>query len=171
MIRRFRTGQGPFFLQQEKRMTITERNISMDIEALIPHRDQMKLIDFILEINDEGATTTAKVSDRWPLYKADSVDPIVMIELVAQTAAVYISGRKQGRHIVADKRGWMVGIKKADFFCDRIPLDTVLKTDVKSLQEIDQYSVLVGEVYAGVDLLCRLQIQVLRESDIEFIEK
>jgi hypothetical protein len=36
---------------------------------------------------------------------------------------------------------------------------------------MDYYSVLEGEVYAGADLLCRAQIQVLRESDNESIQK
>jgi predicted hotdog family 3-hydroxylacyl-ACP dehydratase len=151
-------------------MTIADGNIPMDVEALIPHRDRMKLIDGILDISDEGATTTARVSDRWPLYEAGSVDSIVLIELVAQTAAVHISGRREGGRNTADRRGWMVGIKKADFFRDRIPVDTVLKTAVKNLNKMDLYSVLAGEVYAGADLLCRAQIQVLRESDNESIQ-
>ena len=139
----------------------------MDIEALIPHRDRMKLIDDILEISDEGAITTARVSDRWPLYRDSFVDPIVLIEIVAQTAAVHISGRRHGGRNAADRRGWMVGIKNADFFRDRIPIETVLTTTVKRLNSIDHYSVLEGEVYAGTDLLARVRIQVLRESHDE----
>jgi predicted hotdog family 3-hydroxylacyl-ACP dehydratase len=152
-------------------MTIADRNIPADIEALIPHRDRMKLIDGILDISDERATTIARVSDRWPLYEAGSVDPVVLIELVAQTAAVHISGRRQSGRNAADRRGWMVGIKKADFFVGSIPVNTILKTIVKSLNAMDYYSVLEGEVYAGADLLCRAQIQVLRESDNESIQK
>ncbi|PKN60212.1 MAG: hypothetical protein CVU53_04205, partial [Deltaproteobacteria bacterium HGW-Deltaproteobacteria-11] len=61
----------------------------------------------------------------------------------------------------------MVGIKNADFFWDRIPVDTLLTTTVKNMYHIDNYNVLEGEVKAGPDLLCRVQIQVLRESDEE----
>ncbi|MBN1663091.1 MAG: hypothetical protein JW943_05770 [Deltaproteobacteria bacterium] len=150
-------------------MAISDGHIPMDIEALIPHRDRMKLIDGVLYVGDEGAATTARVSDRWPLYEDGSVDPIVLIELVAQTAAVHISAKRQDGGHAADKRGWMVGIKKADFFRDRIPVDSGLKTSVKRLYEIDHYCVLEGEVFSGADLLCRVQIQVLRESDEESI--
>jgi predicted hotdog family 3-hydroxylacyl-ACP dehydratase len=139
----------------------------MDIEALIPHRGRMKLIDDVLDINDEAAITTARVSERWPLYHDSFVDPVVLIEVVAQTAAVHISGRRKDGKDAADGRGWIVGIKHADFYWDRIPVDTVLTTTVKSHYHIDNYNVMDGEVKTGAELLCRVQIQVLRESDEE----
>jgi len=136
----------------------------MDIETLIPHRDRMKLIDEVLDVNADSAVTSALVTDRWPLCQESFVDPIVMIEIVAQTAAVHISW-KRGQ----DKgmgRGWLVGIKSADFFLDRIPLHTVLITTVKNLSGAHNYNVLEGTVTAGTDLLGRIQIQVFRlESD------
>ncbi|MFH1078732.1 MAG: hypothetical protein V1766_00480 [Pseudomonadota bacterium] len=138
----------------------------MDIEALIPHRDRMKLIDCVLELHDEASVTSARVSDRWPLHRDAFVDPLVLIEVVAQTAAVHISGRRKSDKAV-DRRGWMVGIKNADFFWDRIPVDTLLTTTVKNMYQMENYNVLEGEVNAGPDLLCRVQIQVLRESDEE----
>lgn len=140
-------------------------NGNMDIEALIPHRDRMKLIDCIVEISERGAITTARVSDRWPLHADGGVDPLVLIELVAQTAAVHISGTRPKGSGEVDRRGWMVGIKSAEFFAGRIPLGTVLKTVVNSLYKIEQYSVLEGEVYAGADLMGRIEVQVLRESE------
>jgi len=136
----------------------------MDIEALIPHRDRMKLIDCVLDLNYEESVTSARVSDRWPLHRDAFVDPLVLIEVVAQTAAVHISGRRKGGKTV-DRRGWMVGIKNADFFCDRIPVDTLLTTTVKNMYHMENYSVIEGEVKAGTDLLCRVQIQVFQESD------
>jgi predicted hotdog family 3-hydroxylacyl-ACP dehydratase len=63
-------------------------------------------------------------------------------------------------------RGFLVGIKSADFFLDRIPLHTVLITTVKNLSGAHNYNVLEGTVTAGTDLLGRIQIQVYRfESD------
>jgi predicted hotdog family 3-hydroxylacyl-ACP dehydratase len=126
----------------------------------------MKLINCVLDLNDVESVTSARVSDRWPLHRDTFVDPLVLIEVVAQTAAVHISGRmKSGK--TADRRGWMVGIKNADFFCDRIPVDTLLTTTVKKMYHMENYNVLEGEVKAGPDLLCRVQIQVLLESDEE----
>ena len=136
----------------------------IDIEALIPHRDRMKLINDVLDVNDDTAVTSSLVSDRWPLCQGSFVDPIVLIEVVAQTAAAYLRWKKGG-----DKDGgggWLVGIKNADFFLDRIPLHTVLITTVKNLSSAENYNVLEGTVMTGTDLLARIQIQVfMSDSD------
>jgi len=134
----------------------------MDIEKLIPHRDRMKLIDEVLDINADKVTTSARVSDKWPLYQEGFVDPIVLIEIVAQTAAAHIRWKKG-----VDKGGgggWLVGIKSADFFLDRIPLSTELITSVIPLSSAENYNVLEGTVMAGKDILGRVRIQVFRSE-------
>ena len=137
----------------------------VDIEALIPHRDRMKLINDVLDINADTAVTSSLVSDQWPLCHGSFVDPIVLIEIVAQTAGVHISW-KRGIDKGVGGVGWLVGIKNADFFWDRIPLQTALITTVKNLYSAENYNVLEGTVMTGRDLLGRIQIQVFRsESD------
>lgn len=133
----------------------------MDIEKLIPHRGRMKLIDDILEISGDTAVTSSQVSDRWPLCKGSFVHPIVLIEIVAQAAGVYVSWKK-GVDKGGGGLGWLVGIKNADFFLDRIPLHTALITTVKNLYSAGNYNVLEGTVTAGADLLCRIQLQVFQ---------
>ena len=147
------------FLTSEKP---SPRDDRMDIEKLIPHRDRMKLINEVLDINADKVITSALVSDKWPLYQEGFVDPIVLIEIVAQTAAAHIRWKKG-----VDKGGgggWLVGIKSADFFLDRIPLHTMLITSVKPLSSAENYNVLEGTVMAGEDILGRIQIQVFRSE-------
>jgi predicted hotdog family 3-hydroxylacyl-ACP dehydratase len=137
----------------------------MDIEALIPHRGRMKLIDDVLDVNDDSAVTSAIVTERWPLCHGSFVDPIVLIEIVAQTASVHISWKK-GADKGVGGGGWIVGIKSADFFLDRIPLHTELITTVRNLYSAENYNVLEGTVTAGKNIIGRIQIQVFRsESD------
>ncbi|MBI4618940.1 MAG: hypothetical protein HY739_02050 [Desulfobacterales bacterium] len=139
--------------------------LPLDIEKLIPHRDRMKLINEVLDIGADTAVTSSLVSNRWPLCQGSSVDPLVLIEIVAQTAAVHISW-KRGADRGAGGGGWLVGIKNADFFLDRIPLHKVLITTVKNLYSTGNYNVLEGIVMTETELLCRVQIQVFRsESD------
>ncbi len=135
----------------------------MDIESLIPHRDRMKLINDVVEVNADRAVTSALVSERWPLCRGSFVDPLVLIEIVAQTAGVHISWKK-GSDKGAGGVGWIVGIKEADFFLDRIPLQTVLITTVRNLYSAENYNVLEGTVMTGTELLCRVQIQVFRSE-------
>ncbi|MFA4878402.1 MAG: hypothetical protein WC586_13445 [Methanoregula sp.] len=139
--------------------------LPLDIEKLIPHRDRMKLINDVLDINADAAVTSSIVSDQWPLCHGSFVDPIVLIEIVAQTAGVHI-GWKRGIDKSVGGLGWLVGVKSADFFLDRIPLQTVLITTVKNLYSAENYNVLEGIVMTGRELLGRIQIQVFRsESD------
>jgi len=151
------------------RMESISVTLPINVEDLIPHRDRMKLIDEGVEITSDEAVTRTTVTGRWPLLNLTNengtygacVDPVVFIEIVAQTAAVQVSARTKQN--AADRRGWMVGIKKADFFSDLVPVDTVLTTRVRCLQSIDNYDVLEGEVSSGGILLCRIEIQVFRE--------
>lgn len=140
--------------------------LPINVEDLIPHRDRMKLIEEVVEITAEEAVTSTTVRSGWPLVEERGpegacVDPVVFIELVAQTAAVQVSTRT--KQSPADRRGWMVGVKKADFFTDMVPVDTVLTTRVRCLQSIDNYDVLQGEVSSEKGLLGRIEIQVFRE--------
>ncbi len=121
----------------------------------------MKLIGAVVDVNAEGAVTSATVSDRWPLCRGASVDPLVLIELVAQTAGIHVSW-KRGEDKGVNAVGWIVGIKEADFLVDEVPLGAVLTTAVKALYSAENYNVLEGTVSSGRSLLGRVQIQVYR---------
>jgi predicted hotdog family 3-hydroxylacyl-ACP dehydratase len=135
----------------------------INIEDLIPHRDRMKLIHDVIDVNDSGAVTSSYVTGLWPLREGDFVQPIVLIEIVAQTAGIHI-GWKKGLDEEAGGHGYIVGIKNADFFLDRIPLHTTLITTVKMLYGDGNYNVLEGHVTAGTDLIGRIQLQVFRSE-------
>ena len=40
--------------------------VAVDIEALLPHRNGVKLIDSIIEVNKEGAVSESTVTEKWP---------------------------------------------------------------------------------------------------------
>jgi|LSQX01.1.fsa_nt_gb predicted hotdog family 3-hydroxylacyl-ACP dehydratase len=130
------------------------------IESLIPHRDRMKLIDEIVDITDHSAITRTTVSSRLPLYRDGHVDSLIIIEIVAQTAAVHVSWRKDTTGKAGG--GLLAGVKNADFFMERVPLQTILTTTVKPLYSADGYTVLEGTVQAEKDLVGRVEIQVIR---------
>ncbi len=91
------------------------------IEDLLPQRDRMLLIDEIIAVDDERAVTAATVTDQWPFYDANGVNPIVLIELVAQTAGVsngWFRIKQRGKD--SEKKGWLVGIKQSRFFVEAI---------------------------------------------------
>ncbi|MFZ5571974.1 MAG: hypothetical protein ACOZF0_16365 [Thermodesulfobacteriota bacterium] len=102
-------------------MTMDWRHIGID--DLLPHRGRMRLIQDILELDDIRSRTRSVVSADWPLVEGISVDSLILIEIMAQTAGIangWARVRKNG--LDSKKTGWLVGIKQARFFMQRIPL-------------------------------------------------
>jgi predicted hotdog family 3-hydroxylacyl-ACP dehydratase len=91
-----------------------------DVERLIPHRNRMRLVDEILDVDDKGAVTASTVTQDWPLVRKGKVSCLVLVELVAQTAGVCVGWRehqKTGGDL--EGTGWMVGVKEAVFSLQR----------------------------------------------------
>jgi predicted hotdog family 3-hydroxylacyl-ACP dehydratase len=138
----------------------------MDIEALIPHRNRMRLIGEALAVDDDRAVASSTVTEDWPLCHDGAVDALVTIELVAQTAAL-LEGWKRQQSKRGGTKGWLVGIKTADFRLPRIPLPATLITEVRRDYALEGYAVFEGTVSQGTEVVAVVSIQVFRpEEDI-----
>lgn len=138
--------------------------MDIDIEAMIPHRDRMRLIDEVVEVDDEKAVTAATVKEDWPLYRDGFVDILVTIELVAQTAAL-LEGWKRLQSGLGGASGWLVGIKTADFRCPRLLVPAILITEVRQSYALEGYAVFSGTVRMGEEIVATLSIQTFRPED------
>ena len=136
----------------------------INIEDLIPHREPIRIISEVIEIKDESAITAATVNSSWPLFDRDGVNSLVLIEAIAQTAAL-VEGYKNKKKGKAGVKGWLVGIKSAEFKQEMIPVNTRLIIDVKSLYSFDNYGVIEGIVKSGDDVLVAAVLQALRMDD------
>jgi predicted hotdog family 3-hydroxylacyl-ACP dehydratase len=136
----------------------------INIEDFIPHREPIRIISEVIEIKEESAITGAVVNSKWPLYDGDAVNSLVLIEAIAQTAAL-IEGHKKKKQGKTGAKGWLVGIKSAEFKQATIPVDTRLIIAVKSLYSFDNYGVIEGTVKSGEDVLAIAVLQALRMDD------
>jgi predicted hotdog family 3-hydroxylacyl-ACP dehydratase len=136
----------------------------VNIEDLIPHREPIRIISEVIEISDDSAITGAVVKSSWPLFDGDAVNSLVLIEAIAQTAAL-VEGYKRTKEGKGGVKGWLVGIKSADFKQSNIPLNTRIVVSVKSLYSFDNYGVIEGKVKCGNDLLAVAVLQALRMDD------
>jgi predicted hotdog family 3-hydroxylacyl-ACP dehydratase len=132
------------------------------IDSLIPHRDRMRLVEEIVGLTAEGAVTRSTVTSQWPLMYDMKVDPLVIIELVAQTSAIHVSWKKGAVHGQKGGGGLLVGVKEAEFFLDSISVGTVLTTSIRDMYSLDNYTVLEGIVCAESGNVGRVEIQVIR---------
>ena len=138
--------------------------VNINIEDLIPHRGRMKFVDEIIEVDENSAVTESTVTDQWPLVQNNLVNPLVLIELVAQTSAVSIGWKNlknDGNNIGG--KGWLVGIKTANFFIDRIPLNIQIRTRAKINFSLDNYTEICGTSKIGSDIIGEIVLQVLRD--------
>ena len=93
----------------------------LTLEDLLPHRGAMLLVKKILEVDASHALTLCTVERSWPMAENDGVSPLILIELAAQTAGVCNGwDRIRAQGIDSEKTGWLVGVKKAEFYIDSL---------------------------------------------------
>ena len=141
--------------------------INIDIDSLIPHRQKIKIINEVLDVKENSAVSTAVVDSHWPLYDGEAANSLVLIEAIAQTAAV-IEGYKRKQRGESGVKGWLVGIKNAEFYQEKIPLNTKLVIMLESKYSFDNYGVVEGIVKAGDKTLAvaTLQAMILNKDSL-----
>ena len=138
--------------------------LNIDIESLIPHREKIKIISGILEIKETTAISTAIVNPNWPSYDGAAVNSLVLIEAIAQTAAI-VEGYKRKQQGKDGVKGWLVGIKSAEFNIAKIPVNTNLIIMIESKYSFDNYGVVEGTVKTGEKVLATAVLQALRLNE------
>ncbi|MGP8154977.1 MAG: hypothetical protein ACLQBQ_12720 [Smithella sp.] len=135
--------------------------LNIDIDSLIPHREKIKIINGIIEIKENSAISTAIVNPDWPLYEGGWVNSLILIEAIAQTAAI-VDGYKRKQRGESGVKGWLVGIKSAEFNIEKIPVNTNLIIMITSKYSFDNYGVVEGTVKTGEKVLATAILQALR---------
>lgn len=135
------------------------RTNTLTIESLIPHRGRMLLVDKILSVTDEQASVLSVAHNRWPLYSNGRINPLILVELVAQAAGIHNSLKRIDPHGQGEPtRGWLVGVKSARFHVAAItPGETITTTTTNAfvfdnLREIKGTATIGGQPAADVVL-------------------
>ena len=135
----------------------------ISIEDLIPHRGRMRLIHEILEVDEHRAVTRAVVTEEWPFFDGKSVNPIVLVELVAQTAGVANGWERiKTQGMDSEKKGWLVGIKKTSFFIDAILVHTEIITSCENRFKYDNFREVLGWNRIGPNIVAEIALQVFQ---------
>jgi predicted hotdog family 3-hydroxylacyl-ACP dehydratase len=123
----------------------------------------MVLIEEIVEIGQLHAVTAAVAEQGWPLAAAHGVDPLILPELAAQTAGIFNSYQFKKTHGPdADNRGWLVGIKQADFSIPLIPLQSRIISRAENTFEYDQLREITSSHYIDDRLIGRVTLQLMQ---------
>mgnify|MGYP001769066499 CR=1 FL=1 len=136
----------------------------IDIEALIPHRAPIRVITDVIELSENSGVAAAVVNERWPLFDGHAVGALALIEAVAQTSAI-VEGHKRKMQGKGGVKGWLVGIKSAEFSTDTIAVNTPITVRVDSVSSFDSYGVVEGVVTSGDVILLKAVLQAIRLND------
>jgi predicted hotdog family 3-hydroxylacyl-ACP dehydratase len=135
----------------------------MRVEELLPHRGRMKLVDEIIEVDEEQALTRSTVTNLWPFFDGKGVNALVLIELVAQTAGISNSWggiKKHGDKF--ERKGWLVGIKRSRFLIDAVPLNTCIITQCENQFKLENYREILGTARINSEVVAEVTLQLLQ---------
>lgn len=139
------------------------KGAALAVEDFLPHSGRMRLVDEIVEVNEEEAVTRSKVKEQWPLFDGRGVSPLVLIELVAQTAGIcncWNGIREQGDRFV--KKGWLVGIKHSRFYVDSIPLDALILTSTRNQFQLETFREIAGTAFIESKVVGEMTLQLVQ---------
>ena len=133
------------------------------ITDLLPHRGRMLLIGEIVQVDKDAAVSRSVVSDRWPLCESPGVSALLIVELVAQTSGLCngldrLLTEGQG----TETRGWLVGIKRARFNVERLPLGAVVETHARNSFKFEGFREVEGVAMIDGQVMGEVTLQVVR---------
>jgi predicted hotdog family 3-hydroxylacyl-ACP dehydratase len=117
----------------------------IDVETLIPHRLPMRLVEEVVTVDELTIETACVVRDTWPTAEQGSVRTLVLVELIAQSAAV-LQGWKERHDKQTAVGGLLVGIQHATPARPIVPVGTRLLCTVRISHGVTNYLAFEGEV-------------------------
>lgn len=137
--------------------------LATTLEDLLPHRGDMLLISEVLEVDQEHALTISCVEKFWPMADTNGVPSLILLELAAQTAGVCNAWHRiQKKGLDSDKMGWLVGIKKADFFIDYLPIGGKILSLAKNLHSFDNLREVTCQQHMDDTLIGSMTLQLFQ---------
>jgi predicted hotdog family 3-hydroxylacyl-ACP dehydratase len=131
------------------------------LEDLLPHRESMLLIGEILNVDSMRAVTLSTVAGTWPMADQNGVPPLILVELAAQTAGVCNGWvRLQQRGADSEKMGFLVAVKRADFYVDHLPFGLQVTTRAENTLAFDNFREVTSLLYNGDNLLAEVVLQL-----------
>lgn len=133
------------------------------LEDLLPHRGDMLLVTEVLEIDRRHALTVCRADRGWPMADARGVPSLLLVELAAQTAGVCNGwDRIQSKGMDSDPSGWLVGIKKAEFFIEYLPFGADIISRAENINIFENLREVSCEQHLDGALIGRIVLQLFQ---------
>ena len=139
----------------------TEVRLPLPVESLIPHRKPMCMVDRLIDI---GGTAEAHIApDNALVDERGLLDPIALIEMVAQTYAAVkgFNDRLAGEPV---KKGFLVGLRKIQFL-KPVFVGDLLRINVDTVGAIAGFAVVKGHVTRNQEVIAEGEIKLWIQSE------
>lgn len=135
----------------------------LTLDDLLPHRGHMMLLEKVLEVDSRHAVALCRVKKSWPMADEMGVHPLILIELAAQTAGV-CNGlqRIQTKGLDSDQMGWLVGVKKTEFFINTLPFDSEITVSAENTYNFENLREVSCELHMDNTLICTSLLQLFQ---------
>jgi predicted hotdog family 3-hydroxylacyl-ACP dehydratase len=121
----------------------------------------MLLIDEIVEADETYAVTTSIIKPSYPLTNSSGAKSLLMVELAAQTAGVcHGLDRIKEKGVDSSKMGWLVGIKRAKFHVESIPMRTTVVTRSENVHTYDKLREVSAVIHMDETVIGEITLQL-----------
>jgi len=129
-----------------------------DVDELdrLPQQGRIRLVDAVLERGEASIRVGATVTERWPTAEGGTVHAVVLVELVAQGAAL-LGMRLTGAQ--RDRLALLVGLPEVTLEVRRVRVGARLVAEVKVARGSGDYLVCEGVVHEGTARLAEVTVQ------------
>ena len=142
----------------------TQQTLPLPAEALIPHRQQMCMVDQLIAVHDRGGTVEAIIASDNVLLDDDAqLDPLGAAEMMAQAFAA-VKGYADRLSDEPVKQGYLVGIRKIQFLGNVYAGDR-LRISVETVGAISGFAVVAGQVTRDQDVIARGELKLWTPED------
>lgn len=137
----------------------------LTLEDLLPHRGEMLLVKEVLEVDSKMARTLFLVDKSWPMADAHGVHPLILVELAAQTAGVCNGWERiKTQGLESNPMGWLVGIKKANFFIDSLPFGSCIIAKTENTYSFENLREVSCELHVDKKMICTVTLQLFQAN-------
>jgi len=137
----------------------------LTLEDLLPHRGAMLLVGEVLAVDSRNATALFLVDTSWPMADEHGVHPLILVEMAAQTAGICNGwGRIQTKGRDSEQMGWLVAIKKAEFFIDSLPFGAVITAGAENTYSFESLREVSCELSMDNQIIGKTTLQLFQAN-------
>jgi len=137
------------------------------IQDLLPHRGAMRFLDEALELAPDRAVCRGRVREDNPFLRGDAtgavtLDPVALVEFIAQAAAALVSAHDLARGPV---QGWLVGVRNLDLSGDPVTVGALLDVEVREVAKVGGFASFDGVVRSDGRVVAYGNVKVFKAGE------